>query len=80
MAFHVLVGLFGTACYVGAYALLQLRKLRMDTRRYAGLNLLGGVCSLYSLAYDFNLAAVVSQAFWLLFTLVGLRSRNRAQA
>ncbi|WP_417891471.1 CBU_0592 family membrane protein [Vogesella oryzagri] len=78
MGIHVLVGLFGTACYVIAYALVQLKKLRMDAKSYAYLNITGCLCSLYSLSYDFNLAAFVSQAFWLLFTLVGMRASSRS--
>ncbi|MFC3530839.1 cyclic nucleotide-binding protein [Vogesella facilis] len=78
MGIHVLVGLLGTACYVIAYALVQLKKLRMDANSYAYLNISGCLCSLYSLSHDFNLAAFVSQAFWLLFTLVGMRANRRA--
>lgn len=80
MELHVVVGLFGTACYVIAYALVQLRKLQMNAKSYACLNIAGCICSLYSLSFDFNLAAFVSQAFWLLFTLVGMRTSARAHS
>ncbi|MEQ6290494.1 hypothetical protein ACFPAG_07710 [Vogesella sp. GCM10023246] len=50
----------------------------MDAKSYAYLNITGCLCSLYSLSYDFNLAAFVSQAFWLLFTLVGMRASSRS--
>ncbi len=74
---HTIVGLIGVFCYLLAYALVQLRKLVIDSDIYACLNIAGGVCGLYSLSHDFNLAMVISQSMWLIFTLVGMHSSHR---
>ncbi len=71
------VGLVGVALYVGAYAGLQTGKLGLADVGYTILNALGGVAVIFSLIWSFNLAAFVTQVFWLVFTLVGyLRSRK----
>ncbi|MFH8134295.1 cyclic nucleotide-binding protein [Pantoea osteomyelitidis] len=77
MELHTIVGLTGVFCYLLAYALVQLRKLLIDSAIYAGLNIVGGVCGLYSLSHDFNLAMVISQTMWLIFTLIGMHSSYR---
>ncbi|ALN74673.1 MULTISPECIES: hypothetical protein [unclassified Aureimonas] len=66
-----LIGLTGVAAYLTAYALLQLRTLAVDDPRYLGLNAFGGVTLLYSLIFNFNLAAFVTQTLWLAFTAIG---------
>ena len=71
------VGLIGVALYVGAYAGLQTGKLGLADVRYTILNAIGGLAVIFSLVWSFNLAAFVTQVFWLIFTLVGyLRSRR----
>jgi len=71
------VGLASVALYVGAYAGLQIGKLGLADVRYTVLNAVGGLAVIFSLVWSFNLAAFVTQVFWLVFTLVGyLRSRN----
>ncbi|SCK29605.1 cyclic nucleotide-binding protein [Vogesella sp. LIG4] len=78
MESHVIVGLLGTICYITAYALVQLRKLSFETKSYAYLNIIGGIFSLYSLSHDFNLAAFITQAFWLTFTMIGMKAKRQA--
>lgn len=77
MELHTIVGLFGVFCYVLAYALIQLRKLKIDSWNYAYLNITGSSFSLYSLSHDFNLAAVICQSAWLIFTLIGMHTSYR---
>ncbi|MEG3135146.1 cyclic nucleotide-binding protein [Rouxiella sp. T17] len=77
MELHTIVGLVGVFCYLLAYALMQMRKLTVDSDIYACLNITGGICGLYSLSRDFNLAAVISQTMWLIFTLVGMHASRR---
>ncbi len=74
-----LIGLTGVVAYLTAYALLQLRMLDVEDRRYLGLNAYGGVSLLYSLAFNFNLAAFVTQTLWLAFTLIGYARSRRAR-
>lgn len=64
-----IVGLIGVAFYLIAYAGQQLGRFAKDDCRYIGLNILGPACLLYSLAFDFNLAAFLAQAVWLALTL-----------
>lgn len=66
-----IVGLAGAFFYLFAYALLQLRVLTIDDRRYTLLNVLGGVSLIYSLIWNFNLGSLISQVAWLLFTIIG---------
>ena len=75
-----LVGLTGVAAYLAAYALLQLRRLEVDDSLYLGLNAFGGVALLFSLIYNFNLAAVVTQSLWLVFTAFGYWRSRRTRA
>ena len=75
------VGLFGVVLYVGAYAGLQLGMLGVADLRYSALNAVGGIAVIYSLIWAFNLAAFVTQVFWLMFTIVGfIRSRRTHEA
>ena len=65
------VGLVGVAAYLSAYGLLQLGKLKFEDWRYALLNGIGALAILYSLTYDFNMPSFITQAMWLIFTIVG---------
>lgn len=73
------VGIAGVICYQIAYAGLQLGRLQQDDLRYVGLNIVGPACLLYSLVFDFNLAALISQVLWLGFTTIGLVRIMRAR-
>lgn len=71
------VGLAGVACYLAAYALLQLGRLTVASGRYAALNAAGSLLILYSLAFSFNLPSFITQTLWLLLTGIGyFRSRR----
>lgn len=74
---HTFVGLVGVFCYLLAYALVQMRRVSIDSNSYACLNIAGCVGGLYSLSHDFNLASVISQSMWLVFTLVGMHTSYR---
>ncbi|AYH43946.1 cyclic nucleotide-binding protein [Azoarcus sp. DN11] len=66
------VGLIGVIACLVAYAGLQLGRLQHDDLRYIGLNILSPACLLFSLMYNFNLAAVITQVLWIGLSLVGL--------
>lgn len=77
VTFPDLIGLFGVVLYVAAYASLQLGILGLSDLRYTVLNAVGGIAVIYSLVWNFNLAAFVTQVLWLAFTVVGfVRSRR----
>jgi len=83
---HQMVGLSGTALYIGSYFLLQAGKIRGDSVTYSVLNLLAASLVLFSLSYKFNLASTLIQISWILISLVGLarilsqKERNNALA
>jgi hypothetical protein len=74
------VGLVGVSLIVGAYLGLQMGW--MDNRKpaYSAVNAAGAGLVLWSLFYEFNLAAFLVEAFWVVISLVGLlralRMRN----
>jgi hypothetical protein len=73
-----IVGLIGVIAYLSAYGLLQLGILKVEDARYALLNGAGAVAILYSLMFDFNLPSFITQAAWLILTIIGyVRSRFR---
>jgi len=78
MSIADVVGLIGVAAYVSAYGLLQMGRLKVEDGRYALLNGIGALAILYSLIFDFNLPSFITQAIWLIFTIIGyLRSRSK---
>jgi hypothetical protein len=78
MSIANLVGLIGVAAYLLAYGLLQLGILKVEDGRYALLNGIGALAILYSLIFDFNLPSFITQAAWLVLTIIGYaRSRSR---
>ncbi|MDM9623963.1 cyclic nucleotide-binding protein [Rhizobium sp. AC44/96] len=71
MSLPDIVGLIGAVFYLTAYALLQLRILTVEDSRTTLLNVLGGICLIYSLSCNFNLGSLVTQVAWLIFTVIG---------
>ncbi len=67
-----IVGTIGVALIVVTYAGVQLRKMEVSSLAYSALNLLGAVMILASLAYNFNLASVVIEIFWIIISLWGI--------
>jgi hypothetical protein len=77
MSIYTIIGLFGVAAYVSAYALLQLDRLKSDDNLYLLLNGLGSALILVSLLDAFNLPSFITQALWLVFTIIGFfRARS----
>lgn len=66
------VGLVGVLLFLTAYAGASLGKLDPTKVPALTMNAVGAVLVLYSLAYDFNLSAVVMESAWGLVALVGL--------
>ena len=69
---HQIIGLTGTALYIGSYFLLQAGKIRGDDIVYSLFNLLAASLVLFSLSYKFNLASTLIQVSWILISLVGI--------
>tara|TARA_R110000782_G_scaffold199414_2_gene288391 strand:+ start:677 stop:937 length:261 start_codon:yes stop_codon:yes gene_type:complete len=66
------IGIFGVGLTLLAYLLLQAERLESRSRAYSALNLVGSVAILTSLAFDFNLSAVLMEGCWVVISLYGL--------
>jgi len=67
-----LVGNVGVAMIVVTYLLLQLDKISSSDVSYSVLNALGASLIVASLIVDFNLSALLMEAFWVLISLLGI--------
>ena len=66
------VGMFGALLIVAAYFLLQTERLSAQSVTFSLVNGLGAAAILFSLLFDFNLAAFAIEFFWLVISLYGL--------
>ena len=73
-----IVGLFGTACIIGAYAYLTLARATNPFLLH-GTNLLGAALLTVSLIYHTNWASLVLEFFWASIALLGLVRAWRAR-
>lgn len=67
-----IIGVFGTACVVGAYVLQQMDKIDSKSFAYNFWNLLGAIFLLISLMVHFNLASFIIELFWIAASVLGL--------
>lgn len=66
-----IVGLIGSALFVGAFAYANIAK-EMNKVLFNAINLVGAILLLSSLWVNWNLAAFVLEVCWGLIALVGL--------
>ncbi len=66
------IGMLGTLLVLVAYYLLQLEYTDPKGLSYNLINLLGAAFLLFSLCFNFNLASVVMEVFWMGASLIGL--------
>jgi len=71
-AWHDLIGNAGVALIILAYLLLRLDRRSSTALTYSLMNALGAALVIISLYFDFNLSAFVSEAFWVVISLVGI--------
>ena len=71
-AWYDIVGTVGVALIAVTYLLLQIGKIKSEDIRYSLLNGLGASLVIVSLLFEFNLAAFLMEAFWVLISIVGL--------
>ena len=80
MAWFDIIGTIGVVLIILAYAAVQVRKMRPEQLSYSVVNLVGAAMILVSLRYNFNLASVIIEVFWILISLWGIvlwfRHRN----
>ncbi|AWL10611.1 hypothetical protein HMF8227_00103 [Saliniradius amylolyticus] len=69
---HDIVGTLGTALVVLGYFLIQSGRLTAEDLAFSLINL-GGACLLMiSLWFNFNLASVIIECFWIAISLMGI--------
>lgn len=66
------IGSFGALIVVAAYFATQMRMLNSDDLAFPVVNLLGSVLIVYSLLYNFNLASMLIEGFWILISVFGI--------
>ena len=67
-----IVGIIGVILVLIAYYLLQAEKMHAASPYYLKLNIAGAVLILYSLCFDWNLAAVINEVAWLIISVWGM--------
>lgn len=72
------IGLLGVFTTLVAYILLNIDKIASQSFMYVGLNALGSLMILYSLIYNWSLAAFVMESCWFLVSFYGL-IRNKVR-
>ena len=65
-------GIVGTVMVIISYLMLQLGRISSQDLMYSLLNAAGAAMILYSLYYNFNLAAAIIEGFWILISMVGI--------
>jgi hypothetical protein len=65
-------GAFGAALIIGAFFSTQQKWLDATGRLYLGVNLLGALLILASLAAAWNLPSAIIEGFWAAISLYGL--------
>lgn len=70
--FSDLIGFVGSALIIGAYLLLQLKKISSEGLKYSILNGVGALLIIYSLIYRFNFPAFIVEVFWVGISIFGI--------
>ena len=66
------IGMLGTLMVIVAYYLLQLERIDPKSLGYNVMNLVGAVFLFFSLCFNFNLASLVIEVFWIGASIIGL--------
>ena len=67
-----MIGLLGVGLIVVSYFLLQVERVTFDSPVYLSMNLVGASSILYSLFFEWNVAAALIEVFWISISLFGL--------
>ncbi len=79
MSVYDFAGVVGFLAYLGAYTALQLGYWRGDGFAYSVWNIIAASLVLVSLLDNFNLAAALINASWVMIGLAGLYIRHRSR-
>lgn len=74
-----IIGLFGVSLIVIAYLRIQTHQWKASDFIFPLTNLIGAICILFSLLFNWNLSSVVIELIWITISLFGLFSifRNK---
>lgn len=67
-----IIGVVGVSFVLATYYLLQFDKIDAKGFWYSFLNLFGAVLIMYSLLYNWNLASVIIEIFWIAISAYGV--------
>jgi hypothetical protein len=67
-----IIGTFGVIIIIITYFLLQIEKISSKNLSFSVLNIIGSTLILYSLMYNWNIASVLIEFFWILISLFGV--------
>lgn len=70
--YYDIIGIIGVSIIVIAYFFLQIEKLTVDNIKFSILNIIGSALILYSLTYNWNLASVIIESFWIIISFIGV--------
>ena len=72
-----ILGLTGASFVLYAYIMISQKKWSESQKIYHFFNIIGAGLILFSLSFDFNIAAFVIQIFWIAIGLLGLYRLRR---
>jgi hypothetical protein len=67
-----LIGSIGVSIVIITYFLLQTERIKSENIYYSILNAFGSSLIILSLIFNFNLAALIQEAFWVLISIYGI--------
>ena len=67
-----IIGVVGVSFVLITYYLLQIEKIDSKGFWYSFLNLFGAVLIMYSLMYNWNLASIIIEIFWIVISAYGV--------
>jgi len=79
MALDNIIGNLGVALIVGSYLLVQMERVAPTGLGYSLTNAVGASFVLVSLAFAFNLSALLVESFWLVISLYGIAKHVSAR-
>lgn len=74
------IGLFGVVLILIAYYLCQAESWTFNDMRYLMANLVGSLCILFSLFFNWNLSAVVIEICWVAISIYGMTKRTKKRS
>jgi len=67
-----MIGSIGVLIIIVVYFLLQADKINSKSLLFSVLNVLGSIMIFYSLMYNWNLASVLIEVFWIMISMYGI--------